>query len=177
MHNAFSSPILIENTAKLERGLLLKHFENAIYAIEYHLENILPKGGIVCAFFPKSILEHVLPAAAQKKNCKVINVQGTKEAIQALMKAGVLDNEASMEEADIYITEPDGFTTGGALVRPEEAKTLKNIQVMGVGSIFQKANTTPATHDYIPLSKMITELGIYSPEHIETSTFQLGQNF
>ncbi len=170
--NAFSSPILAENVAHFSkdpilRGEIAAHFQNALYAIQYHLEQALPKGGVVCALYPKSILEHILPEAAKKKGCKVIALHGTKGATLALLKAQVLENNTDISKADIYITEPAGFTPGGALTNPDETKLVENSNVLAVGSALQWTNNTPSTHDFAPISKTITELGIYSPEHFK----------
>jgi len=178
MQTIFSSPFLIENTSEAAKnpfvkGQIIRHFQKAEYAISYHLERAIPKGGVVCAFFPKSILAQILPKIAKEKNCKVISVNGTRKATTALMAAGVIDNQTKVEDADIYITEPNGFTPGGALATPEEEKVLKNFDVIGVGSYFQATKRLPADHDFIKLTKIISELGIHSPEqfHTELSAF------
>ncbi len=167
---AFSSPILLESISRMPNdpalcGQMLKHFQNALYAISYHLEQALPKNGVVCALFPKSILAHVLPAVAQKRNCTVISVQGTREVTLALAKAHVLDTETDIHAADFYLTEPDGLTHGGAYATPAEAHLLKEYNPTAIGSIFQWTTTNPATHDFIPLSTVITELGRHKTEH------------
>ncbi len=168
---AFSSPILLENISRMSNdpalhGQLLKHFQNALYAISYHLEQALPKNGVVCALFPKSILAQVLPAAAKKRNCKVISVHGTKEATLALGKAHVLDTETDICAADFYLAEPDGLTHGGAYADPAEASMLKEHNPTAISSIFQWTTTNPATHDFVPLSTVITELGRHKTEHV-----------
>ncbi|VVB81205.1 Uncharacterised protein [uncultured archaeon] len=164
MQSAFTSPILLERTSKIPRGALIKHLENALYALSYNLEKILPKGGTVCALYPKTILQSILPRAAKERNCKVICISGTPELIKELAKNDILDKKTSMEKADIYITEPDGFAKDGALVKPEETELLQKFEVTAIGSALQYTRELPATHDCIAISKAITELGTYSPE-------------
>lgn len=170
MRTFFSSPFLTENIERfssdpLKRGAILKHFQNAEYALAYNLEKILPKGGVVWALFPKTILGQLLPWVAARKQCKIISVHGIKEATMALLKARALDSDTPTP--DLFLTEPDGFTPGGAFFQPNEAKMLEGLELVGIGSAFQQITAFPATHDYVPLSKIITELGIHSPEDFE----------
>ncbi len=167
---AFSSPILLERIKQIPRGALIKHFEKATHTLSYNLAKVLPKGGTVCALYPKTILQQILPQAAKERKCKVICISGTSGMIKELIKNGVFDDKTSMEKADIYITEPDGFTPDGALVRPEETALLQKFEVIGIGSVLQCTQKLPATHDCIPISKTITELGIYSTEELNASS-------
>lgn len=169
MHT-FSSPILLERIKQIPRGALIKHLEKAKYALSYNLEKILPKGGTVCALYPKTILQHILPQAAKECRCKVICVSGTSEIINELIKNNVFDDKTSIEKADLYITEPDGFTPEGALVRPEETELLQKFEVIGIGSALQYTQKLPSTHDCIPISKTITELGIYTSQELNASS-------
>lgn len=167
--NIFTSPFLLENinsADKKHHGRLLKHFENAAESISYHLTKIVPKGGIVCAYHPKSILAHILPVIAKEKNCKVIPVHGTKQAMAAFLKAGIISN-LPLNEADVIITEPDGLTSDGALFTSHEAAELPHRETIAVGSALQFTKNRPATHDIAPVYKIATELGIHSPEHLE----------
>ncbi len=167
--NIFISPFLTEKLNTIDqrhRGRLIKHFENAAESISYHLAKIVPKGGIICAYHPKGILAHILPKIAKEKNCKVIPVHGTKHAISEFMKAGVVAH-LPLTEADVIITEPDGLTSDGALFKPHEAADLPHSEVIAVGSALQFTNTRPATHDIAPVYKIATELGVYSPAHLE----------
>ncbi len=161
----FTSPIL-ESTRV--NGQSYKQLQNALYAIQYNLEKILPKGGTACVLFPKNILENILPAAAKEKNCKIILIQGPKILASNLLKERLLEPNTN-KEADVYITEPAGFTPGGALVEPNEVKQLQNLPVIGVGSALQWTMRAPAEYDYIVLSKIVTETGIHSPEDFENS--------
>lgn len=169
---SFSSPFLINNLRKIDsthQGRLLRHFENALSAISYHLEKIVPKGGIICAYHPKGILASILPAIAKEKNCKVIPVHGSKHAISALLNAKVVAH-LPLTEADIILTEPDGLSSDGALFKPHEAAELPHREVIAVGSALQFTHERPASHDIAPVSKIVTELGIHSPEHLEKET-------
>ncbi len=159
---AFSSPILENN-----KHVSAKYYQNTLYALTYHLEKALPQGGIVCALFPKGILQHILPKAAKEKNCTVIIIQSTKEATLAFMQAGVLDQKTDPGKADIYITEPAGFSQNGALVSPQETATIKKYNAIGIGSALQFQEKIPAEYDWLPMSKIITELGIHSIENFE----------
>ncbi len=168
----FSSPILQENTSKIYKdrmlkGALIRHFANALYSIAYNLEQAIPKGSTICAFYPKTILQHILPKIAQQKNCKVIVIGGEKEATQALLEAGVLNKYSCLEDADIFLTEPDGLTTNGILARPEETKLLHQYNPMAVASILQWTTTLPATHDQVHAAKIISEIGIHTPENFK----------
>ncbi len=170
----FSSSFLIDKVSKTQhRGRLLRHFENALSAISYHLEKVVPKGSIVCAYHPKGILANVLPQIAKSKNCKIISIQGSKEAIENFLKAGVLSNYKP-SEADVFLAEPDGLSSDGALFLPKEARDLPHKEIIAVGSVLQFTKERPATHDIASVHRMVTELGIYSPEHLEkeiTSAF------
>jgi len=172
----FSSSFLIDKVSKTEkqhRGILLRHFENALSAISYHLEKVVPKGGIVCTYHPKGILANVLPSIAKEKNCKIISIHGTKEAVENFLKAGVLSNNKPAE-ADVFLAEPDGLSSDGALFKPHETPDLPHKEIIAVGSAFQFTKERPATHDIASVHRMVTELGIHSPEHLEkeiTSAF------
>ena len=135
----FTSPLL-----QNKQGLL-KHFQNAEYAIGHHLEKILPKGGTVGVLYPKTILKKLLPGAAKNKRCKIVYTG----------------------EADIWLTEPDGLAEGGGWFRPEELSAVQNIEAVGIGSIYQWVKIPPETHDRAPLQKVITEIGVYTPENLE----------
>ncbi|GEM_PF-2383291 len=167
---AFSSQILLERINYLAtttlRGSLIKHFENALYALKYHLEKTIPKGGVICAIYPKTILQTILPELAKKKNCKVKLIGGTPEIIKILKEKEIL---TETEKADIYLTEPDGFNEEGAYVRPHETDILMNHETIAIGSIYQWADVAPSTHDSVPISKIITETGICSPEQLKES--------
>ena len=157
MHTIFSSPFLVENIARisndpLKRGAMLKHFQNAEYVLAYNLEKMLPKGGVVWVLFPKTILRQLLPAIAAKKKCKVISIHGTKEAAMGLLKARVLGNGVPIP--DLLLTEPDGFTPGGAFFQPNEAKMLEGLELVGIGSAFQRTSRLPATHDICRFQKL-----------------------
>ena len=167
---AFSSPILLERISQLaettQRGTVLKHFENALYALNYHLEKIIPKGGIICAIYPKTILQTILPSIAEQKNCKVMLIGGTPEIIKTLKEKGILIEAG---HADIYLTEPDGFNEEGAFVKPQETEVLMNYNTIAIGSIYQWTDIPPATHDSVPIEKTITEAGILMPEQLKES--------
>jgi len=137
---------------------------NSLYAISYYLEKALPTGGVVKAYFPKEILGSILPVVAKEKNCKIISIGGSKHATAELLKAGVLVNGDF--EADVVLVEPDGMTAEGALLKPEEAKQMKQ-EAVAVGSISKWASKSPASHDTVQVTKTITELGIFSPEQLE----------
>jgi hypothetical protein len=143
--------------------------EKIKYALSYYLENILPKGGTACVLYPKKILTEILPEAASAKKCKIICLNGPPGLISKLTKTGLLQKE--MAEADIYITEPEGFTRGGALVHSTETQALKQHNLVGIGSIYNWTQTTPAAHDTIQLERVITEKGIYTSEHFELNAF------
>ncbi len=167
MNKTFSSAILKEKIQHNNNsyGKLVKHFDHAPYAIQHFLHKIVPKGGVICAIHSKSILARTLAKIAKEKNCKIININGTKEATEKFLKAGVL---AEGLQPDIYLTEPEGFTQGGAIINPDETEHLNNnTELIGVGSALQWTKNTPANYDFIPLTKIVSELGIHKPEHLE----------
>lgn len=168
MRGVFSSSFLIDEISKVDktnRGAMLKHFESALGAISYHLEKIIPRGGIICAYHPKGILGNILPVIAKEKNCKVITVHGTKHAVTELMAAGVLST-GNPAEADIFLAEPDGLSADGALFKPHEASDLPHKEIIAIGSALQFTKERPASHDIAPVYKIVTELGIHSAEHL-----------
>jgi len=168
MREAFSSSFLVDKIStidKTHRGRLLKHFESALGAISYHLERIVPRGSIICAYHPKGILGSILPVIAKEKNCKVITIHGTKHAVTELMKAGVLST-GNPAEADVFLAEPDGLSADGALFKPHEASDLPHKEIIAVASALQFTKERPASHDIAPVYKIVTELGIHSAEHL-----------
>ncbi len=152
MPSIFSSPLL-----------QAKHrsTENTEYALSYYLEKVIPRGGVVYVLFPKTILAKLLPPIAEKKNCKVITLYGSHEATLYSRKAA---------EPDIILAEPDGFTYGGALFKPEETKLVKGLPLVCIGSSKQWSSIRPATHDLVPVQKIVSENGIHTPEQIEEFT-------
>lgn len=176
MRSIFTSQFLTEKISTVDRthrGRMVRHFESALESISYHLERVVPRGGIVCVYHPKGILGSILPQIAKEKNSKVITVHGTKHAVAALMKAGVLLT-GNPAEADVFLAEPEGLTADGALFKPHEARDLPHKEIIAIGSALQFTKERPASHDIAPVYKIVTELGIYSPEHLEreaTSAF------
>ena len=162
--SVFSSPFLIEKYSNIENGHLIRHLDNALNAISYHLDSAIPRGSIICAHYPKGILGNVLPVIAKEKNCKIISVHGTKQATAEFLKADLLIN-APITEADVFLTEPGGFSADGALVLPHEK--LPHTEFIAVGSILQWTDQRPASHDLCTVSKIITEIGIYKPEQLK----------
>lgn len=156
MPSIFSSPLL---HAKY------RSTENTEYALSYYIEKVIPRGGVVYVLFPKTILAKLLPPIAEKKNCKVIPLYGSHEAALKLIKTGTYSRKAA--EPDIILAEPDGFTYGGALFKPEETKLVKGLPLVCVGSSKQWSSIRPATHDLVPVQKIVSENGIHTPEQIE----------
>ncbi len=142
MPTIFSSPLLTEKH---------KQPENAEYAISYHLEKAIPRGSVVYALFPKKILAKLLPPIAKAKNCTIITQR-------KFDKTG---------EPDVILAEPDGFAAGGALFTPEETKIASGLPLTCVGSTKQWIHVLPATHDLVPVCRIISERGIHTPEQIE----------
>ncbi|MEM3154917.1 MAG: hypothetical protein QW165_05155 [Candidatus Woesearchaeota archaeon] len=159
----FTSPFLPKILT--DRGRLLRHLEKAELAISFHLQKIVPKGSIICAYHPKSILAKILPNIAKEKNCKIIAIHGTKEAMQAFIKSGTLTYELP-HKADTFLAEPDGLTADGALFNPKEVCELPHNEIIAVGSVLQFTNKRPANYDVANVSKIVTEIGTYTPEHL-----------
>ncbi len=142
---------------RLERNFS-KHLARAEYALEYHLSGSIPKGGIICALFPKKLLFKLLPIVAKEKNARVI-VIGSKEIIPSLIDAGVLfEGKAS---PDIFIGEPAGFSKEGVFVSPEETQEWLNNDVLAVCSALQWSSISPAKLDAVPVRKIVSELGAF----------------
>ena len=156
MQTIFSSPLLKNQP---------KNPQHAGYALSYHLEKAIPRGSVIYALFPKTILGQLLPPIAKKKNCTVISFYGTHEATLNLLKTGKYDK--SLPEPDIILTEPDGFALGGALFKPEETKIVNGLPLVCIGSSHQWMPILPATHDLVQVQKIISEHGIHTPEQIE----------
>ncbi len=156
MPTIFSSPLLKNQP---------KNLQNAEYALSYYLERAIPRGSVIYALFPKTILGRLLPQIAKMKNCTVISFYGTHEATLSLLKAGKYDK--SLPEPDIILTEPDGFAFGGALFKPEETKIVNGLPLICIGSSHQWTPIIPATHDLVHVQKIISEHGIHTPEQIE----------
>ncbi len=142
-----------------------KNPENAEYSLSYYLEKAIPRGSVIYALFPKTILAKLLPPIAKQKHCTVISLYGSHEATLNLLKAGTFGKD--IPEPDIILTEPDGFTFGGALFRPEETKLVNGLPLICIGSSNQWTPILPATHDLVPVKRIISELGIHTPEQIE----------
>ena len=148
-------------------GLLVQKFpqlrldEQRQYALNYYLESVLPKGGVVEVVAPGAVLQEVLPGAAAAQQCKVLPVHASAEFRHALAECGVLAREGM---SDVTLIEPDFFVSGGALVRPEN-NARKN--VVGAGSVTRWTRANPKTHDFVPLAKVVTELGVMSVEECE----------
>jgi hypothetical protein len=144
MPTIFSSPFLTETH---------KQPEKTEYAISYHLEKAIPRGSVIYALFPKKILGKLLPPIAKAKNCTIIT--------HLTGKAG------KIERPDIILTEPDGFSAGGALFTPEETKIVSGLPIVCVGSTKQWTHILPATHDLVPVYRIISERGIHTSEQME----------
>src|SRR3989344_3580600 len=126
------------------------------YAISFHLQKLIPKGGIVEVVNPKSVLCSLLPGILRSRKARVILKQSSSEARTAF--ADVLVENTGF--SDIVLAEPDAFVPGGALVNPSESSLLENRHVVGVGSILQITGKNPASHDFIEFQKRVTENGI-----------------
>lgn len=144
---------------------LIKQKEYINDSLKYYLDQAIPKGSIICAIYPKKILTELLPQIAKEKHCKIINIYGTKELTRTLLKTNLL--AAENQKPDLFITEPDALTPGGALVKPNELSSLQDKKLIGITTTQQWTNEKPETHDYIPLHLTITELGIHTPENLD----------
>ena len=131
----------------------------ALPAILYHLENILPRGGTACVLFPKKILSTLLPKAAVSKNCEILLYGSPTKELRNFKVV------KEIPKADVYIIEPDGFTEGGALVRPEETPILAKLDCVGVGSVHQWTEDQPAEYDFVEITKYVTEKGVHSKDN------------
>jgi len=118
---------------------------------------------VVAVYHAKDTLANILPEIAKERNCTVIAIEPGKQAQRAFRDAGILSDASN---ADIILIEPAGFTKGGALVAPSEAKDLEGKKVVGVGSILQWTTELPAHYDFVPLTHIITEIGVHTPEHL-----------
>lgn len=131
----------------------LRLAENRTYALSYYLQQVIPKGGVVEAF-PGPLLSAILPSVALQKNCKVKCLALAHE----LARLNLLANSAP----DLTIVEPVFFVEGGALVQPGFVSSFQNL--VGVGSVSQWTDENPASLDFVPLSKTVTEIGVFSPD-------------
>lgn len=156
MRALFSSPFFTETRRTLANNPATRHdashhLKHTPYNLHYYLSRIVPRGGTVCALYPKRILTSLLADIAKEKNCRIITHAAP----------------GAPPQADLYLAEPDAFTPGGALASPKEAPALAQCVPIGVGSALQWTRTTPATHDFVALEKTVTELGVYTPEDLE----------
>lgn len=130
----------------------------AKYAIAYHLESVIPRGGVVEVVSPKSVLCSVLPQIAKLKGARVF-LKGASGESRAAFKDVLVDDPGF---SDLTLAEPDAFVPGGALVNPSESSFLAKKSVVGVGSVLQQTSRNPSSHDFIELKKRVTENGIES---------------
>lgn len=128
------------------------------YALAYHLEGVIPKGGVVEVVNPKSVLCSLLPRIARERGARVVLRGASFEARAAFKDVSVADPGFS----DLTLAEPDAFVPGGALVSPSESQFFEKKSVVGVGSVLQQTSRNPASHDFIELKKRVTENGIDS---------------
>jgi len=163
MQRIFSSPLFIDKAAQLPKKSLQQHLRHARYALAHHLSSIIPYGSVVAVYHAKDTLADILPEVAKERNCTVIAIEPGKRAQRAFHDAGILSDTG---HADIILTEPAGFTKGGALVAPPETKELEGKNVIGVGSILQWTTESPAHYDFVPLTYIVTEIGAHTPEQL-----------
>ena len=145
----FSSSILHQNVNRFSAdyyGQLVQHFQNAPHALRHHLERVVPHGGTVCVIQPGPILNELLPRIAQEKQTEIIT--------------------GPDGPADLYLTEPDGLTFGGGLAKPDQASAMEQHPCVAIGSVLQWTKERPASHDFVRFEKIITEFGVYTPEHL-----------
>lgn len=135
--------------------------ENRSYALAYHLESLLPKNGLVEIINPKEILSSLLPAIALQQNCRVKCRGASDEFRRVFAKLNLL---AADGVPDVVLMEPDFLTEGGALVLPQAARAGP---LVGVCSIDKWTKSNPNTHDFVPLTKIVTELGVFSPSSLK----------
>ncbi len=131
----------------------LRLSENRTYALSYYLQEVIPKGCVIEAF-PGPILSAILPSVAMQKNCKV----KCSALAHELARLNLLANS----NPELTIVEPAFFVEGGALVAPGSVSSLQNL--VGVGSVSQWTAENPADLDFVPLAKVVTEIGVFSPE-------------
>jgi len=150
-----------------------KHFphlrlcESRIYALNYYLDSIIPTGAVIEVIAPKEVLTTLLPAIAVKKNCKVICKGASASARMEFAHAGVL---ASQGISDLSLTEPDFLVEDGALIQPTH---LIKETTIGIASIEKWMKENPGTHDFTKPNKIITELGVLSPENLKITLSQV----
>jgi hypothetical protein len=154
MPSIFSSPLLYSQPKE----------EQTEYALSYHLDKTIPRGSVIYALFPKKILGKLLPKIVKEKKCTLITLYGN----QAPLKQLSADSHGKeLPEPDIILSEPDGFTFGGALFKPEETELVSELPLLCIGSGKQWTPITPSTHDLVPVKKIISEHGIHTPEQME----------
>jgi len=133
-------------------------------ALKENLRKVVPRGSIIHVYFPKDIIARVLPSVASEKKCIIVCFGGSREAQRKL--APFLARKSKNDEADLIITEPVIFTKEGGLFHPDEAFSLQDRTVVGVGmSHFTKIN--PAHLDFVAFQKTVTNLGVLDPVHLE----------
>ncbi|MBW2970244.1 hypothetical protein KY309_00465 [Candidatus Woesearchaeota archaeon] len=155
----------IKKKPRKRHGPLMRQIEHIKYALSYYLDKAIPKGAVICALYPKKLLQNILPEVALNKHCKVICI-GAPELSKELMQKGLLEDNA---EPDIYLTEPDGICPEGAIVKPQETELLKQYKTYAVSSTMQFTEKTPQTHDCVEVYKTITEKGIMTTEQLTSS--------
>ena len=127
--------------------------ENRTYALSYYLQQVIPKGSVIGAV-PGPLLSALLPSVAIQQNCKVSCLALAHE----LARLDLLTNKTP----DLVLVEPAFFVEGGALVVPGSVTSFQNL--VGIGSVSQFTYDNPAELDFVPLSKVVTEIGVLSPE-------------
>jgi len=130
---------------------------NDSYALEFYLNQIVPRGGIVQAIYPKSILAKLLPKVAKERNAKIV-VAGRNEFFPQLMKSGLVLNVPA--EPDVYIGEPEAFSEHGVFISPHETEEWVHPSVVAIGRQHQWADEHRARFDIVPVKKVVSELGI-----------------
>ena len=140
--------------------------ERRSYAFAYHLGTILPKNGIVEVLSPGPILKSLISQVAFQKQCKVLCRD--VELKHELAQAGIL---AQGGTPDVVLIESDFLTEGGVLVLPQIAQ---NTSLVGICSVEKWTKSNPSTHDFVPLRKIVTEVGIFSPEDLKRELMLCG---
>ncbi len=125
--------------------------------MKYYLSQIVPKGGIVCAVYPKGLLLRLLPEVAEEKNALIRVIGVTPEARELAASSRVVNEPI---EPDVYVGEPVAFSKQGVAVLPSETEEWVRHDVVAVSVSERQIETIPAQCDAVMVRKLVSDKGI-----------------
>jgi len=114
--------------------------QHSMYSLEYYLDKTILKNTKISTNIKTNQLKKIIQKIIENKNCKITN------------------------QADINLIELEHITPGGGLITPQK---LPEANFIGICSITNWTKKNPSDLDFIKLDKIITEIGIYTPENLE----------